>query len=492
LSEESREPGTVAATQAEPDGPAPAAGEPAVAEPAPLVPGARQPELAGDEHAELEQLRAEVRELREHGGEQTGQGAGQGKEAGGKPRRAGGRWRAPVAAVLITVGCVLAPVSVLAVWAASQVSDTDRYVANMAPLIRDPAIQHALSARITAEIESRLDVGALVSSTSAELAGDHLPGLSALLSNFSGPITSGVNNLVGTTVARAVASPAVATVWDTANRTAHAGLVKVLSGQGNGTFTVVNGEVVLSLGPLVTQVKQDLVARGLTIADKIPAVNPTFPLFEAPNLAKAQQGYRLITTLRWVLPFLALALLAAGIWVARRHRRALLGAALGLSASMLVLAIALAIARAIYLNSVPPTVLPPDAAAVLYDTLIGFVREGLRVLLVIGLVVAAGAFLAGPSSAAVATRRGVGSGIGWLRARGDRAGLHAGPVSGWTFAHKRLLRVAAVAVAGLIFVFWGQPSVALVIWLAVLLLVALGVIELLGGRPPRPAGVPDA
>ncbi len=105
---------------------------------------------------------------------------------------------------------------------------------------------------------------------------------------------------------------------------------------------MVNGQVVLNLGPLITQVKENLHARGLGFAAKIPAVNATFPLFEAPNLAKAQQGYRLLTTLRWLLPFLALALLAAGIWVARRHRRALIGAALGLSASMLVLAVALA------------------------------------------------------------------------------------------------------------------------------------------------------
>jgi hypothetical protein len=33
------------------------------------------------------------------------------------------------------LGCVLAPISVLAVWTASQVSDTNRYVANVAPLI---------------------------------------------------------------------------------------------------------------------------------------------------------------------------------------------------------------------------------------------------------------------------------------------------------------------------------------------------------------------
>jgi len=56
----------------------------------------------------------------------------------------------------------------------------------------------------------------------------------------------------------------------------------------------------------------------------------------------------------------------------------------------------------------------------------------------------------------------------------------------------------AVALVALIFAFWGQPSLAVVIWLVVLLLVLLGVIELVGGRaqaapqaglpgPPRPA-----
>jgi hypothetical protein len=41
-----------------------------------------------------------------------------------------------------------------------------------------------------------------------------------------------------------------------------------------------------------------------------------------------------------------------------------------------------------------------------------------------------------------------------------------------------------VALAALLFVFWGQPTVALVITLVVLLLVVLGLIELIGTRPP--------
>ena len=391
-----------------------------------------------------------------------------------------------MASVCIVLACVLAPVSVLGVWAANQVSNTDRYVANVTPLIHEPSIQHALSDKITAQITSRLDVPALVSSTSAQLSSAGLPRLSSLLSNFSGPIASGINNAIATVVARVVASPAVATLWVQANTIAHAGLVKVLSGQGNGSLSLQNGQVVLNIGPLITQVKDTLVAQGVSVAAKIPVVNATFPLFAAPNLEKAQQGYRLITTLRWVLPIVTLLLFAVGIWAARSRRHGLLGSGLGLAASMLVLGIALTIARGVYLGSVPSSTLPSDAAGVLYDTLIRFVRQALRVLLVVGLIVAAGAFLTGPAAVAVSTRRGMRSGIGWLRGRAEGHGVSACPVGDWTAAHKTVLRVGCVAVAALVFIFVGQPTVGLVILLVVLLLVALGVIELLGGRPcPR-------
>jgi hypothetical protein len=84
------------------------------------------------------------------------------------------------------------------------------------------------------------------------------------------------------------------------------------------------------------------------------------------------------------------------------------------------------------------------------------------------------------------------SGIDWLRTRGERAGVHTGPVGAWTGAHKGVLRAAAVGVIALIFVFWGHPTVAVVIWLVVLLLVALGLIELIGGgRPAGPQPAPQ-
>jgi hypothetical protein len=149
---------------------------------------------------------------------------------------------------------------------------------------------------------------------------------------------------------------------------------------------------------------------------------------------------------------------------------------------MLVLAAALQIARAVYLNSVPASVLPADAAAAAYDILVRFIKDGLRLLLVIGLIVAAGAYLAGPGTTAVRVRRGVWAGLDWIRVKSGHDGVPAGPVRRWTATHKTVLRAAAVAIVVLVFVFWGQPTLGLVIWLVVLLLIALGVIELIGGR----------
>jgi hypothetical protein len=269
-------------------------------------------------------------------------------------------------------------------------------------------------------------------------------------------------------------------------------VVKALSGEGNGSITISNGQVVLNLGPFIDVVKKDLAARGFSIVNSIPAISPTFPLFSAKELVRAQNGYRVLNDLKIILPILSLVLLAAGIYIARSHRRALIGAGLGFAASMLVLGIALAIARSIYLNSVPNSVLPANAAAVLFDTLVRFIKDGLRTLLVLGLVVAIAAFFTGPSVTAVRARGTVSGALGWLRSSGERAGVRTGPVGRWTYQHRHALRIGAVALFALIFVFWGRPTAAVVIVLAILLLVVLGLIELIGRPPVSSAARPQA
>ena len=155
---------------------------------------------------------------------------------------------------------------------------------------------------------------------------------------------------------------------------------------------------------------------------------------------------------------------------------------------MLVLALALAVFRTIYLDAVPAAVLPHDAAAVLYDTIVAVPAPG-----------AAHDPGAGPGR----RRRGVphrpvdhrgadppGPPRDRPAARRRRtAGLATGPVGTWVCANKQALRIAAVALAALALVFWGQPTGKTSSVSAGLLLVALALIEFLG-QPPQPTAAP--
>ncbi len=434
-------------------------------------PAVESRELSQDERAELEQLRSQVTELRVQ----------QARQARGRRKR----WRAPVAVVLIMLGCILAPVSVLAVWSANQVSDTSRYVANIEPLIHDPAVQNALTDKVTSEITSNLDVTGYVNQAAALLTQKGLPRVGTLLQTFGPSLSGAVAGYIHGTVHKIVTSPQFANTWLKVNTVAHQQMVSALSGQ-KGAVAVSNGQVTIDLAPFITIVKQALVARGFTLVNRLPPIHPTLALFSARELTKAQAAYRLINDLKIVLPILTLVLIAAGVYIARGHRRALIGAGLGFAASMLVLGLGLLIFRGIYLNSVPNDVLPSNAAAAIFDTFVRFIRTALRTLLVVGLVVAAAAFLTGPSVTAVQTRRGVKSGLGWVRSTGEHAGLSTGPVGRWTYAHRKGLRIGAVGLFALIFVFWGRPTAQVVILLAVLLVVVLGLIELIGRPPAEP------
>jgi hypothetical protein len=443
--------------------------------------------LTSEERAELERLRAEVASLRAQAQAQL-LPDGRAAPPGRPPRQ---RWRTVVATLLIVLGCVLAPLSVVAVWARNQVTNTDRYVATVSPLARDPAIQNAITAQITAQIFRYLDVRGLTTEAVSALSERGLPPrLAEQLEALSGPIANGVESFTREQVGRVVASDAFANAWVQANRIAHDELVAALTGEGGRAITIENDTVSVNMAAFIETVKQQLVAAGFSLAERIPAVDVSFVLFQSRDITRARAGFNLLNTLGVWLPIVALILLALGVYVAKDHRRALVGAALGVAIGMVVLALALAVFRSVYLDGVPASVLPHDAAAVLYDTVARFLRLGLRTILVLALVVAAGAFLSGSSATAVRTRQGLTGAIAWLQGSAEQAGLRTGPVGTWVHANKRALRIGAVVLAALALVFWDRPTGKVVLGLTLVLLAVLAVIEFLGRPAPRPvAGV---
>lgn len=448
---------------------------------------------AEDERAEVEQLRAEVARLRAEAAERAARDeAGPGDVRAGPPTGAaaaavvpsGGRWRAVIASLLIALGCVLAIPATAAVWLDSVVTNTDRYVETVGPLARNPDIERAVTNRVTDRLMAEIDVPAVVNEASDLLAAQGArPRLTTTLSDLAGPIDGAVQGWVHGQVGTVIASDRFADLWTQANRAAHQALVAALTGQnGSGAVQVEGNTVSIQLAPIVEDAKQRLVSAGFERAASIPTVDMTLTLFQSDDVEKAQAGFRLVDRLGTWLPVVAIALIAAGVLVARSRRRALIGAGLGLAVAMLLLGAALAIARPVYINALPPEV--DDAAAgAVFDQVVSLLRTTLRTVLAVGLAVALVAWLSGPSTQAVALRRGVAR----LGSIGSEWGWRDSAAVNWLREHKRPVQVAVAVVAVLVFVFWNYPSAGVVLAILLVAGLLLAVIELATGQTARSA-----
>lgn len=427
--------------------------------------------LSTEERAELERLRGEVEALRT------------------TRRRRRVSWKSMLSAVLIVLGCLLAPVALATVWVHNQVANTDRFVTTTSPLIRDPAVQAALTDRVTDTVFTYVDVRQLADESVDALAAQGLPArLADRLHDLTGPLANSVRDFVHTRVAQLFASDQFAQAWDRTIRVAHEQTNAVLSGEASAV-SIRGDQVTLDLAPFIEAAKQQLVEAGLTAANRVPEVHPTIAIADASGLVRAQTAYSTLDRLATWLPWIAIALLALGVYLARQHRRALVATGLGFAVSMLVLAAALAITRTVLIDAVPSRAAAPTSAA--YDIIVRFLRDGLRMLLVLALVVALGAFLAGPSTTAVRIRGGTVRALAWLR---GRTGLRTGKVGAWVHTYRGVLRGAALGLAVLIFVFLDRPSGVAVLLIALLLVVVLAVIQFLDQPvvPPTGTGPPAA
>jgi hypothetical protein len=199
---------------------------------------------------------------------------------------------------------------------------------------------------------------------------------------------------------------------------------------------------------------------------------------------RAQSAYSALNTVADVLPWVVLLLLAVGVYLARNRFRALVGTGLGIGLAMVVLGAGLLVARSLLVAAVPAAAAPATASG--FDIIVTYLRLGLRALLVLGLVLALAGFLAGRSESAVRIRRSVAG-----RLHGIRGGpAPSGRVGTFVRTHLRGLRIGAVAVAVLAFVFLEQPTGVAILLIAALLLVVLAVIEFLGRPVESPAAEP--
>lgn len=323
------------------------------------------------------------------------------------PRAHPGGWML-TSAVLLVLACLLAPVSVIAVWANTQLLDTDRYVQTMAPLAEDPVIQEAVAAKATSTVLQSVDIGTVSQELLKSLTNrrNTPPRLSDALRALAEPMTNGVDNFVRTQVEAILAGDEFPRVWAVMNRAAHEQVLRLLADDRRGAVKTQDNTITLNLAPIIALVKQELVKDGFTLADKIqiPHVERSFVLVQSDAVPTAQRAYRVLNTLGPWLPFVVLGLFSVGVLAATDRRRALLRGALGVVAGMLLVGVGLPIFRATYVESSPTDILPPTAAGHVFDALVLSLRTGVLAAAVFGLVVAVICYFSGPSQAARRTR----------------------------------------------------------------------------------------
>ncbi|GAA3377283.1 hypothetical protein GCM10020367_52360 [Streptomyces sannanensis] len=390
--------------------------------------------------------------------------------------------------MLIVLTCILVPISVLAVWMHNFVLDTNRYVATVAPLAKNPAIQDAAVARIAQAVDVRVNGLEVTTDLANWLKSQGLPPRVAdLVQNLTPQLDAAINSLTENVARGFVQSDEFATVWTEVNRIAHTAVVHALTGQGRGAIGVEQGTVVLNLGTAVDRVKKELVDAGLTPAASIPEVHKTFVLFTSDKLAEVRDAaYWLGVVGNW-LPLVTVLLGAAGVLLAHRRRRALARTALGAAGACLIVAVALVVARRYYLDHLPPEVQSKAAAAAVFDALLRFLRVTLRTVIVLGVIVALGAYLIGPGQFPRAVRGTTEHGAVVAARWGYDHGVRTGPVGTWTADHRRGLSLGVLLVLALVFALWNHPTVGTVLLLVLVLLAALAVIALLAasGRVTR-------
>jgi hypothetical protein len=363
--------------------------------------------------------------------------------------------------VLGTLSITLAPVTI---WGRNLVLNTDRYVDTLKPVASNPGVQNLVIKAIDNQAEANIDVKAIVSQT--------LPPRAAVL---EGPLQSAVNGLVNAVATRFVQSPAFETLWVQMNRVTHTQIVYLLTGKDSSNAALSlkdTGDIVLDLAPVVQQVKEQLVSAGLTVAQNIPVVGTTIVIGQAKGLASARKAVRALNTAADILPWLGLLSFAGAIIAAQRRRRMLIVSCFCTAGGMIFLGLALLIGRHIYLDKIPTSQLPRDTAQYLFDTLVRFLREGIRIVLALALLVAFIAWAFGPAKYAVALRKHTAS--AW---RSTANAIEGSPVERFVTEHTNACRVGVIAAALIILLFFTTPSLLGVIILAIIAALLLFAIE---------------
>ncbi len=379
-------------------------------------------------------------------------------------------WRKVLAGILAVLAVLTLVVAADALWLKTTLEDEDQFVATFEGLPRHDAVAEAVSIRVASGIVETQEVQAFVAGR-----------LPDELSVLAAPITDSIEQLIARAANEVVQSDAVTTAWTVALRGSHRAVSAVLTGNDRALESE-NGQVAINLDEIATVVVGRVEARGVDLPD-IDLELGSIVIYESDDLAAAQAVAQGISTAGWVLPVVALLLIAAAIWVATDRRRMVAFLGFAVAVALLIQLATNRVTQNAVLGGVEDD-LSREAGGAVWDAAIGRLVSLTWALLVIALIIGFVAWLAGPSTRAQRLRSwGAKTIDGWRRPAEEEPSGFTTFLAEW----KRTIQVVVVTL-GLLFVLFGPaPSGLLVIATLAVVLGIVVLVEVMAGPTRSPA-----
>jgi hypothetical protein len=353
----------------------------------------------------------------------------------------------------------------LTVWVKRQALDTDAWVNTSSDLLENDDVRQALSIYIVDQLYANLDPQATLE---AELP----PNLQGL----AGPISGALREPAQRAVDEFLQRPRVQALWENVNRAAQQTLLRILNDETRAGVSTTGGTVTLDLRTFLVSVGEEL-GFGEQLDAKLPADAGKITVLKSDQLEAAQTGLKVIKVLSWLIIVIALAAFAGAVWLARGRREMLRNVGISLLLGGILLLVVRRAVGSYIVDALSSGVSVRDAVGSAWIIATSLLSEVAWAIIIYGLVLLVGTWLAGPTRPAR-----------WVQAA-------IGP----TLRDRPELSWAVLAGVFLLLLLWG-PVPALRNWIGVLLLGALAalgfeafrrvVVAEAGPGEPRPVNGP--
>jgi uncharacterized membrane protein len=299
------------------------------------------------------------------------------------------RW---IVVILVLGATVFALVSIHALWANRQFLNTDNWTKTSSELLQREAVRNQVADFLVDQLYAHVNV-----------RGELESALPPQAKPLAGPLAGGLRNVADQGINQLLQRPRVQQLWENANRAAHKAFLKTIEGGGPNVSTT-GGNVTLNLGQIAVSVATSL---GLgNVASKIPPDAAQITVLKSNQLDAVQNGLKALRGITLVIVLLTLLLYAIAVVVAQDRRRQALrmvGWSL-IVAGVLALLVRTFVGQQV-VDSLSSTASVRDAVSDTWDVASSLLVEAAQSTIAYGVVVVLGAWLAGPTRAATATRR---------------------------------------------------------------------------------------